>query len=147
MNCCLKFQKICLSLSRSKRRSNFTILRKICFVHAQFICVYLICIQHQRNIWLKLKLFFRKTILIKENISSHDISKGLNSIKFLEILNSNKKPNIFSIHQLKITWKHSTFVRKSFLMCPKIRTPLGFKHLNFRIFLFIPHHQYPSNLH
>ena len=76
-----------------------------------------------------------------ENISSHDLFKGLNSIKFLEIFNSNKTPNIFSIYQLKITFK------KPFLMCSKIRTPIGFKHLNFRIFLFIPHHKDPSNLY
>ena len=82
-----------------------------------------------------------------ENTSLHDLFKGLNSIKFLEIFNSDKTPNIFSIYQLKITFKHSNFVRKPFLMCPKIRTPIGFKHLNFRIFLFIPHHKDPSNLY
>ena len=96
---------------------------------------------------LKLELVFRKTFLIKENISSHDILKGLNSIKFLKILNSNKTPKIFSIYQLKITFKHSNFVRKPFSMCAKIRTPVGFKHLNFRIFLFITHHKYSSNLY
>ena len=83
-----------------------------------------------------------------ENITSHDFFKGLNSIKFLEIFNSNKTPNIFSIYQLKIsTFKYSNFVRKPFLMCPKIRIPIGFKHLNFRIFLFIPHHKDASNLY
>ena len=31
---------------------------------------------------------------------SHDVLKGLNSIKFLEILNSNKTRNVFSAYQL-----------------------------------------------
>ena len=34
MHCCFKFQEVCLSLSRSKRRANFPILRKISFVYA-----------------------------------------------------------------------------------------------------------------
>ena len=78
---------------------------------------------------------------------SRDVLTGLNSIKFLEILNSNKTPNIFSTYQLKITFKPLNFVRKPFLMCFKIRTPLGLKHLNFRIFSFILHRKYPSNVH
>ena len=88
---------------------------------------------------MKFEHFFRKTILIEKNIRSHDVLNGLNSIKFLEILNSNKTFNIFSTYQLKVTFKPLNFVRKSFLMCFKIRTPLGLKHLNFRIFSFILH--------
>ena len=34
LHCCFTFQKICLILSRSKRRANFPILRKISFVYA-----------------------------------------------------------------------------------------------------------------
>ena len=78
---------------------------------------------------------------------SHDVLSGLNSIKFLEILNSNKTPNIFSTDQLKITFTLLNFVRKPFLMCFKICTPLGLKHLSFRIFSFILHRKYPSNVH
>ena len=59
---------------------------------------------------------------------SHDVLSGLNSIKFLEILNSNKTPNIFSTYQFKITFKPLNFVRKPFLMCFKIRTPLGIEY-------------------
>ena len=59
---------------------------------------------------------------------------GLNSIKFLEILNSNKTPNILSTYQLNITFKPLNFVCKPFLMCFKIRTPLGLKHSNLKYF-------------
>ena len=86
-------------------------------------------------------------ILIEKNTRSHDVLNGLNSIKFLEILNSNKAPNIFSTYQLKITSKPLNFVRKPFLMCFKISTPLGLKHLNFRIFSFIVHYKYSSNVY
>ena len=59
---------------------------------------------------------------------------SLNAIKFLEILNSNKTPYIFSIYRLKNTFKPLNFVPKPFLMCFKIRTLLGLKHKNFSIF-------------
>ena len=36
------------------------------------------------------------------------------STKFLEILHSNKTPNKFSNHQLKIAFKHLNFVREPF---------------------------------
>ena len=91
--------------------------------------------------------FFRKTILIEKNIRSHDVLSGLHSIKFLEILNSNKTPNTFFTYQLKINFKSLNFVRKPFLMCFKIRTSLGLKYLNFRIFSCIVHRKYPSNVH
>ena len=80
----------------------------------------------------------KKTILIDKNICSHGVLNGLNSIKFREILNSNKTLNIFSTYQLKITFKPLNFTSKPFLMCFKIGTPLGLKHLYFRNFhLFI----------
>ena len=44
---------------------------------------------------IKIGTFLQKTILIEKNIRSHDFLNDLNSIKFLEILNSNKTPNIF----------------------------------------------------
>ena len=40
--------------------------------------------------------------------------KGLDSTKFLEILHSNKTPNKFSNHKLKIAFKHPNFVRAPF---------------------------------
>ena len=40
---------------------------------------------------------FRKTILIEKNICSHAVLNGLNSIKFLEILNSNKTLKIVDV--------------------------------------------------
>ena len=49
-----------------------------------------------------------------ENINSQDVLKGLDSTKFLEILHSNKTPNKFSNHQLKIAFKHLNFVREAF---------------------------------
>ena len=55
-----------------------------------------------------------KSILIWKNINSQDVLKGLDSTKFLEILHSNKTPNKFSNHQLKIAFKHPNFVRKPF---------------------------------
>ena len=50
----------------------------------------------------KIGIFLQKMILIEKNIRSHDVLNGLNSIKFLEIFNSNKTPNIFSTYELKI---------------------------------------------
>ena len=144
--CCTKFQKICSSLSRSKRCANFHIFSKISFVHVQFM--YLLNLHTTpKGHLIKIGTFLQKTILIEKNIRSHDVLNGLNSIKFLEILNSNKTPNIFCTYQLKIIFKPLNFVRKPFLMCFKIRTPLGLKHLNFRIFPFILHRKYPSNVY
>ena len=96
---------------------------------------------------IKIGTFLPKTSLIEKNIRSHDVLNGLNLIKFLEILNSNKTPDKFSIYQVRITFKHLSFVCKAFLMSFRIRTPLGLKHLNFRIFSFILHRKYPSNVY
>ena len=63
---------------------------------------------------LKLELFLRKSILIWKNINSQDVLKGLDSTKFLGILHSNKTPNQFSNHKLKIAFKHSNFVHEPF---------------------------------
>ena len=63
---------------------------------------------------IKIRLFLRKSILIWKNINSQDVLKGLDSTKFLEILHSNKTPNKFSNHQLKIAFKHPNFVREPF---------------------------------
>ena len=86
-------------------------------------------------------------MFIEKSIRSHNVLSGLNSIKFLEILSSNKTLNIISTYQLKITFKPLNFVLKAFLMCFKIRTPLGLKQLNFRIVSFILHCKYPSNVY
>ena len=46
---------------------------------------------------IKIGTFLQKNDSYREtNIRSHDVLNGLNSIKFLEILDSNKTPNIFS---------------------------------------------------
>ena len=63
---------------------------------------------------IELELFLRKSILIWKNTNSQDVLKGLDSTKFLEILHSNKIPNKFSNHQLKIAFKHPNFVRELF---------------------------------
>ena len=65
---------------------------------------------------IKIRTFLKKlkSILIWENINSQDVLKGFDSTKFLEILHSNKTPNKFSNHQLKIAFKHPNFVRKPF---------------------------------
>ena len=68
----------------------------------------------KRHLIKKLELFLRKSILIWKNINSQDVLKGLDSTKFLEILHSNKTPNKFSNHPLKIAFKHPNFVRKPF---------------------------------
>ena len=78
------------------------------------LCVYLICIRFPRDIELKLELFLRKSILIRKNINSQDVLKGLDSTKFLEILHSSKTPNTFLNHPLKIAFKHPNFVREPF---------------------------------
>ena len=46
---------------------------------------------------------------LQKNMRSHDVLNGLNSIKFLEILNSNKTPNIFSTYQLKLKRAQAIF--------------------------------------
>lgn len=53
--------------------------------------------------------------LYLEKQSSRGVLKDLNTGKCLEVLNSNKTPNTFSIYQLKFT-KHVNFVRKPFLI-------------------------------
>ena len=79
--------------------------------------------------------FFRKTILIEKNIRSH-VLNGLNSIKFLEILNSNKTPDKFSIYQVRITFKHLSFVHGIFNVFQNTHTP-GFETFKFqKIFIY-----------
>ena len=89
---------------------------------------------------IKIGTFLQKNDSYSEKIHvrtySHDVLSGLNSIKFLEILNSNKTTNIFSTYQLKITFKPLNFVRKPFLMCIKIRTPLFLKLKFLNIFIY-----------
>ena len=84
-------------------------------------------------------------ILIYILICSHHILNGLNSIKFLKILSSDKTPNIFSTYQLKNTFKHLNFAPAIFNVFQN--TPVGLKHLNLRIFLFNLHCKYPSNVY
>ena len=63
---------------------------------------------------IKIRTFLKEIDSYLENINSQDVLKGLDSTKFLEILHSNKTPNKFSNHQLKIAFKHTHFVRKPF---------------------------------
>ena len=56
---CFKFQKICLSLRRSKRRANFPILRKISFVHASFMRVPNLHTAPKRHL-IKIRTFLKK---------------------------------------------------------------------------------------
>ena len=65
---------------------------------------------------IKIRTFLKKidSYLESKNINSQDVLKGLDSTKFLEILHSNKTPNKFSNHQLKIAFKHPNFVREPF---------------------------------
>ena len=91
--------------------------------------------------------FLQKSDSYSEKYTFARRFEWLKLIKFLEILNSNKTPNIFSTYQLKITFKPLNVVRKPFLLCFKIRTPLGLKHLNFRIFSFIFRDRSAISLH
>ena len=74
------------------------------------LCVYLICILHL----IKIRTFLKKIDSYLEKYKFEDVLKGLHSTKFLEILHSNKTPNKFSNHQLKIAFKHPNFVREPF---------------------------------
>ena len=85
---------------------------------------------------IKLELFLKKIDSYLEKYRLARRFEGLGSTKFLEILHSNKTPNKFLNHQLKIAFKHPNFVREPFQICLKIRTPLYSKHLNFRIFFY-----------
>ena len=60
--------------------------------------------------------------------------KGLDSTKFLEILHSNKTPNKFSNHQLKVAFKHPNFVHKAILNLFENTHPPGFETLEFQNF-------------
>ena len=78
--------------------------------------------------------------------SSRDVLNGLDSSKFSEILYSNKTPDKFSIYQVKITFKHLSFVRKAYLNCRKRQNPPGIEVLNFSFFRFILDYKYQNNL-
>ena len=56
---------------------------------------------------IKIRTFVKK-------IDSYLEKYKLDSTKFLEILHSNKTPNKFSNHQLKIAFTHPNFVREPF---------------------------------
>ena len=65
---------------------------------------------------IKIRTFLKKlkSILIWKNINSQDVSKGLDPTKFLEISHSNKKPNKFLNHQLKIAFKNPNLCASHF---------------------------------
>ena len=63
---------------------------------------------------IKIRTFLKKIDSYLEKYNSQDVLKSLDSTKFLEILHSNKTPNKFSNHQLKIAFKHPNFVREPF---------------------------------
>ena len=130
-------------ISRSKRPLNFHIFSKISFVHVQFMYLFNLHTTPKGHL-IKIEHFFRKTILIKKK---YTFARRFEWLKLNQISNSNKTPDISSTYQLKITFKPLNFVGKPFLMCFKIRSPLSLKHLNFRIFSFILHRKYPSNVH
>ena len=84
---------------------------------------------------------------IKANFAKNmDVLNGLDSSKFSEILYSNATPNKFSIYQVKITFKHLSFVRKAYLYCRKRQNPPGNEVLNFLFFRFILDYKYQNNL-
>ena len=95
---------------------------------------------------IKIRTFVKKIDSYLEKYKFTRRFEELRLDKLLEILHSNKTPNKFSNHQLKIAFKHPNFVREPFQICLKIRTPLNSKHLNFRICSSILHHKYPNNL-
>ena len=63
---------------------------------------------------IKIRTFLKKIDSYLGKVNSHDVLKDLNSIKFLEILRSNKTPDKLSSDQLKIAFKHPNFVREPF---------------------------------
>ena len=74
------------------------------------LCVYLICILHL----IEVRTFLEKIDSYLEKYKFARRFEGLDSTKFLKILHSNKTPNKFSNHQLKIAFKHLNFVREPF---------------------------------
>ena len=64
---------------------------------------------------IKIRTFLKKIDSYLENTNSQDVLKGLDSTKFLEILHSNKTPNKFSNHQLKIAFKHQNLCAQAIL--------------------------------
>ena len=61
---------------------------------------------------IKIRTFLKK---IDSYLEKYKFARRFeDSSKFLEILHSNKTPNKFSNHQLKIAFKHPNFVRKPF---------------------------------
>ena len=63
---------------------------------------------------IKIRTFLKKIESYLEKYKFARRLKGLDWTKFFEILHSNKTPNKFSNHQLKIAFKHPNFVREPF---------------------------------
>ena len=72
---------------------------------------------------IKIRTFLEKIDFFLKNIYLQDILKGLDSTKFLEILHSNKTPNKFSNHHLKIAFQNPSFVREPFKFGRKYAPP------------------------
>ena len=93
---------------------------------------------------IKFRTFLKKNdSFFLKNISSY-VLKGLNSGKFLEIVNRNKTPNKFSTQNHFYAFK---FLSQAIFNLFENTHPLGSERLNFRIFSFILHHKYPNNLY
>ena len=80
------------------------------------------------------KLNMRKANFAKKYGSSRDVLNGLDSSKFSEIFYSYTTPDKFSLYQVKITFKHLSFVRKAYLTCRKRHNPPGYSSFKFLIF-------------
>ena len=63
---------------------------------------------------IKIRTFLKKIDSYLEKYKFARRLKGLEWTKFLEIFNTNKTPNKFLNHQLKIAFKHPNFVREPF---------------------------------
>ena len=91
---------------------------------------------------MKLYMNLHMRIRQKRKLSMHKtnypkklkIARHFEGLRLSKILNSNTTPNKFSIHQLKITFKHWNFVRKPFFVCWKRHTPPWFYEFKFLIF-------------
>ena len=94
----------------------------------------------------KFRTFLKKAVFIAKAKRLCDVLKVLHLAKCSKIWHGYTKQDKVSDHQLKITFKHSDFVRKALFICYKRQPLLPCESINFINFLFILHHKYQNNL-
>ena len=130
---CFKFQKICLSLSRSKRRANIPILRKsaLCILN---LCVCVITAPKRHLI--KIRTFLKK---IDSYLEKYEFARRFEGLKtwpnFLKFCTAIKNLANFWTANLKLLLSIQILCASYFKFVWKYPPP-GFKTLEFQNFFF-----------